>query len=226
MTLPTPVACKERRCHKRYLSRVQRHCRLKRATEEGKWIANVQDISAEGIGLITNRPFRVGMTLTMELPTNPRRPRKPMMVRVTHARPRTGNQWWVVGGAFSRKLTKDEVDFLRNHAPSLVPGSERRTLVRHTTRLKAPCPLIRAAEEGPWLATVRNVSDQGISVIANRPFKSGMLLTVELPMKSGALGKPRLLRVRHARPHPGSQWWIVGGEFIRKLMPEEIAALV
>jgi hypothetical protein len=226
MVLLTPLAVKERRSGRRHVSRLTSRCLLKRATEEGLWKATVQNISAEGIGLITNRPFKPGMSLTMQLPTNPRRPAKPVMVRVTHARPQPGNQWWIVGGTFSRKLTKEEVDFLRTRSPSIIPRSERRTLVRHTTRLKAPCPVIRAAEIGPWPATIRNVSDGGVGLIASRPFRPGTLLTVELPTRSGRVAKARLLRVRHARPQGSSPWWLLGGAFMRKLTVEEMEELL
>ena len=220
------IPVKDRRHKGRLASRLKHRCRLKRATEEGSWMATVRNITAEGIGLIANRPFKPGMTLTMELPTNPATVNKPVMVRVMHAHPQSGTPYWVVGGVFSRRLSKEEVNYLRSRTPSLIPRSERRTLVRHTTRLKAPCPLIRAAEEGPWFATIRNVSDGGIGLIANRPFKPGTLLTVELPSPTGQLTKPRLMRVTHSRPQAGRQWWIFGGSFVRKLTLEELDSLL
>ena len=45
-----------------------------------------------------------------------------------------------------------------------------------------PCRIRSATEEGGWLATVCNVSMQGIGMVSKRPFKPGMLLTVELPV--------------------------------------------
>jgi hypothetical protein len=220
------VAVKDRRTKGRLVSRLKNRCRLKRATEEGTWMATVRNISAEGIGIIANRAFRPGMTLTMHLPTEAARASKPVLVRVTHARQQPGTQFWILGGAFARKLTKDEVEFLRSRAPSIIPRNNQRTLVRHTTRLKAPCPVIRAAEVGPWYATIRNVSDRGIGLIANRPFRPGTLLTVELPTISGQLSKARLLRITHARAQPGNQWWTLGGAFVRKLTPEEMQGLI
>jgi len=220
------IPVKDRRGKGRLPSRLKQRCRLKRATEEGAWMATVRNISAEGIGLIANRPFRPGMTLTMELPTDPACANKPVMVRVTHARPQPGTRNWILGGAFSRRLSQQEVSFLRSRAPSIIPRSERRTLVRHTTRWKSPCPLIRASEEGPWYATIRNVSDGGLGLIANRPFKPGTLLTVELPTPDGKLTKPRLMRVTYARPQPGRQWWVLGGSFVRKLTLEELDSLL
>src|SRR5262249_15537862 len=84
------IPVKDRRHKGRLASRLKHRCRLKRATEEGSWMATVRNITAEGIGLIANRPFKPGMTLTMELPTNPATVNKPIMVRVMHAHPQPG----------------------------------------------------------------------------------------------------------------------------------------
>lgn len=216
---------KDRRTRSRHASRSKFRARLKRATEEGTWMATVRNISAEGIGLVTNRPFKPGMSLTMELPTDPKFIGKPVLVLVRHARQEPGKREWVLGGTFSRKLTNDELAALRSRSPAILPHHERRTTVRHTTRLKAPCPVIRISEEGPWYATIRNVTEKGIGLIANRPFRPGMLLTVELPDKRGELGHTRLLKVLHARPQPGNQWWILGGEFMTRLTSPELDAI-
>jgi hypothetical protein len=220
------VAQKDRRTSNRLVSRSKFRCRLKRATEEGTWMATVRNISAEGIGLLANRPFRSGMTLTLELPTSATQVAKTVLVRVTHCRHQSGTKYWVLGGAFSRELTKEELDFLRARTPLILPQSERRTRPRHTTKLKNPVPVIRVAEEGPWFATIRNVSDRGISLIIDRPFRADVLLTIELPDRTGKFAKPRLMRVKHARPQPGNKWWVLGGSFLSRLTAQELAELV
>lgn len=225
MSALTATRGKNRRSRVRHPSRSKFRARLKRATEEGAWMATVRNISAEGIGLIANRPFKPGMTLTMELPTDPKLMGKPVLVNVMHARRQPGTPNWIVGGTFSRKLTPDELNALRSRSPAILPHNEQRTSVRHTTRLKGPCPVIRAAEEGPWYATIRNVSEKGIGLIVNRPFRPGMLVTVELPDKRGEMSKPRLLKILHARPQPGNQWWVLGGTFLSRLTLEEIDAI-
>lgn len=224
----TPVIAasrKDKRRKVRHSSRSKYRCRLKRATEEGAWMATVQNISAEGIGLIANRPFKRGMSLTLELPGSGTQLSKPVLVHVCHAEQQQGSKFWALGGTFSRQLTRDEVDSLRSKSPSIVPHNEQRTTVRHTTRLKSPCPVIRVAEEGPWFATIRNVSEDGIGLISNRPFRNGVLLTVELPDRRGDLGKPRLLRLTNVRAQPGKQWWVLGGAFLSKLTTDEVDGL-
>lgn len=228
MSIATPVKPsprKEKRRKTRHVSRTKFRCRLKRATEEGSWMATLQNISAEGIGLVVNRPFKRGMTLTMELPTAGVQTTKAVLITVCHAEAQPDGRHWALGGTFSRPLAKEEVDALRSRSPSIVPHSERRTNVRHTTRVKNPCPVIRVAEDGPWFATIRNVSEDGIGLISNRPFRVGVLLTVELPDRRGELGKPRLLRVTHVRAQEGKQWWVLGGAFMNRLAPDEVEAL-
>ena len=86
-------------------------------------------------------------------------------------------------------------------------------------------------EEGGWMATVLNVSSDGIGLIANRPFKPGMILTVELPVNGQGPKRTtaRLVRITHGKPHPknrlGNQTWILGGVFVEKLTRMEIERL-
>jgi len=214
----------DRRIIDRLVTRAKIVCQLQLAVEEGPWVATVRNISIEGIGLITNRPFKPGTVLTLSLPTSG--DAKPRMVRVKHVRVQPGGQWWAIGGVFNRKLDKDELDRLKSRAPALIIQIERRTQVRHTTRLKTVCRLLRATEPGPWTATVRNVSAQGIGLISNRPFKLGTLLTMQLPSNNGKPVAPQVFRVTHARPQPGNQWWVLGGVFLTKLSGEELQALV
>ena len=196
------VGLTERRGAGRIPSRQKVPCRIKSATVEGGWLGTILDVSANGIGLVANRPFKPGMLLTVELPSDGaggRRQGRPRLVRVTHAKPhprnRMGNQTWILGGVFVKGLGRAELDALRSLTPTVVPAHDRRTAVRYTTRLQGPCPIVRATEEGCWWARLRNVSRAGAALIVNRPFRPGTFLSVELPMQGGQLlGEPRLLR--------------------------------
>jgi hypothetical protein len=216
----------------RWVSRIKVRCRLKRATEEGTWIANIKDISTNGIGLVINRPVHTGMSLTLEIPTQAGKVNKEVLVHVRHVKPiknAAGNgtaSWWQMGGEFSRKLTHEEIEFLRSRSPAILVQTERRTVVRHTTRFKQPIPVVRCAEEGPWFATIRNVSERGLSLIVDRPFKQGMLLTVELPDKRGNMSFSRLFRVLHVRRQGTSPWWVIGGMLLSPLQPAEVRELL
>ena len=105
--------------------------------------------------------------------------------------------------------------------------SEQRTTVRYPSRQKNPARLTRATGEGPWMVRVRNISPTGIGLIANHPFKKGMLLTIELPAKNGPrLGTPKQIKITHAAAQGKNGWWVLGGVFASKLSAEEMAALL
>jgi PilZ domain len=220
------VAKEERRLFRRLPCKLKVQSRLSRVTEEGMWLAAIRNISLEGIGLMVNRCAQPGMFLTVEIPNRPPIMRKPILVRVIHARANTGGQWWCLGGQFVRKLAKDELDFLIARQPAINPPMERRTSARFTTKMKTACPLIRATEEGPWWASVRDVSLRGISLIVNRPFRAGCYATIELPTAAGVLGQSRLMCIKHIHVQPGNQWWVVGGQFLNKLTREELLNMI
>jgi hypothetical protein len=213
---------KDLRTSERRPSRLQQPVNVLRATQEGQWLVTVRDISMDGIGLAINEPFPIGAILTIELPApNGLAPR---LLRVKNARQNPGNTWWTVGCAFAQSLTLEEVEFLRKKTPFLVPPRERRSKVRHTTRLKQPCRVLRMTIEGPWPLSIRNVSETGIGLIGERPFKAGALLTVELPAKPKP--KPALLRVVYTRKQPESGWWVIGCAFAKKITSAEVDGLV
>jgi hypothetical protein len=81
------------------------------------------------------------------------------------------------------------------------------------------CRLLRATEEGRWTVWLRGVTARHAELIADRPVKADMALTLMLP--SG----PRLLHVTRAAALPGGREWSAGGVFFRELTPEECIAL-
>src|SRR5579862_2747780 len=112
-------------------------------------------------------------------------------------------------------------------SPAAAPkASDRRTTVRHPSRQKNPARLTRATGEGPWMVRVRNVSAEGVGLIANYPFKRGMLLTIELPTKAGKLGMPRQIKITHAAVQGNNGWYVLGGLFSSRLTQEEMNALI
>lgn len=226
MAIAAAIPVAEKRRQRRVPSKVKTRCRLNRMAEEGTWQAMVRNISYQGIGLSVNRPIKVGMLLAVELPTNPMETGTTRLIRVKRVEPQPDGKWWSVGGVFAKNLTQIELDLLRIRTPNIVPNSERRTTIRHTTRLKRPVPVIRIIEEGPWLATIRNVSIRGIGLITERPFKPGTYLTIELPVNGGKLGKARLLKITHLSRQKDSPWWVLGGSFLSRLTPDEYESLV
>jgi hypothetical protein len=195
---------------------------LLRVTEVGPWMVTVRDISVDGIGLVASETFRSGTLLTIELPVGPTPAESRRLIRVRHGRRHPGSHWWTLGCAFVRPLSPAEVDVIRKKSPQITPPRERRSRVRHTTRLKQPCQIVRATEEGLWTISIRNVSTDGVGLIANRPFKNGMYLTAELPGRK----KPAVLRVAHVRKQPNQDLWALGCAFVSKLTALEVQALL
>jgi hypothetical protein len=230
MAKQSGVRVADRRAANRQPSRCKLPCRVLRLTEEGPWTATVRNISAEGIGLVANRPFGRGTLITVELPSGANGEGEPRLVKVTHSRPQVGNpRWWVLGGFFARRLGRDVLARICARAPAILRQAERRTTARHTTRLKAPCRLVRASEEGPWQVSIRNVSSKGIGLISNRAFRPGSVLTVELPLLANQhvrQAEPRLVRITHVRPQSSGKWWVLGGLFARPLTREEVDGLL
>jgi hypothetical protein len=214
---------KESRAHKRQPSRLGHPCRLLHVTEEGPWLVTVRDISTDGVGLITDEPFRTGFLLTIELPMPGTGKFSVRLIRIRHSRKHPNSNSWTLGCEFVTPLSQIELESLRKKSPSLAPAKERRSRARHTTSLKAPCKVLRVTEEGSWLLSIRNVSATGIGLIADRPFKPGMVLAIRLPAKRRV--KNELVRVVHVRKQTNNEWWILGCTFARKLTAEEIEAL-
>jgi hypothetical protein len=126
----------------------------------------------------------------------------------------------------SRPELDTTLDRRRQQPPTVRQPSERRTFLRYRSRLVVPCRLTRNTGEGPWFATVRNISARGIGLISNRQFKAGMLLTIELPGKGQSYSQPKLLRVTHSLQQTNSQRWTWGGTFASPLTEEELRLML
>jgi len=72
-------------------------CRLLRVSEEGRWTALLCVAGAQGSELVTDRPVKPAMLLTIFLPAGPRL----LSVTRTHALP--GGRQWLVEGTFVKE---------------------------------------------------------------------------------------------------------------------------
>jgi hypothetical protein len=199
------------------ISRTQKPVNVLRAMQEGPWVVTVRDISMEGIGLVASEPFPIDAVLTIELPSRSGSVQRALRVRNVRQNP--GRVWWTVGCAFVHTLSPADVTFLQKKSPCIAPLRERRLKVRHTTRLKQPCRVLRMHLEGPWTLSIRDVSETGIGFIARRPFKDGMFLTVELPVQPP---RPALLRVVHSRKQLDSNDWTLGCALTQYLSRDDV----
>jgi hypothetical protein len=109
-TAATPFPGSNRRGQApRFQTKLRAPCRLRRAIGTETWYAVVRNVSCEGIGLLSNRPFKARMLLAIELPTREGKFQPPKAMCVKHARLVPGTTWWALGGVFANRLTDDEV---------------------------------------------------------------------------------------------------------------------
>jgi len=71
------------------------------------WLAEVRDVSTDGVGLLLGRWFGQDTVLEVELNNPTRNFSRKVLVRVKHATPYAGG--WLVGGAFVEKLKAEEL---------------------------------------------------------------------------------------------------------------------
>jgi hypothetical protein len=98
---------------------------------------------------------------------------------------------------------------------------ERRLWIRHPLSVEVVCRSAHALE-GPHLkAKVRNISLGGVSLVVNRPFQEGDLLSVELPGATPQAATTVLACIVHVGAEPNDEW-ILGCNFSSELTDEEL----
>jgi len=188
---------------------------MKRIVEERPFEAKVAIVTAAAIRLVTVATLRAGTYIAVDLP-EPGGRLTGHPLRVTLVKPRPGARDWTVDGLFSKPLDPPELEAVR----------ARMSAVRGADGWKTSCREIHVQHEGPWLATMENVSHSGIGLISDRPFDPGTFLEVELPSIRRSHLRPRLIRVTHARRQAGGGDWLLGAVFLRALSDEELQRLL
>ncbi|MBY0523927.1 MAG: PilZ domain-containing protein [Gemmataceae bacterium] len=182
---------------------------MKRIVEEGVFPATIAIITAAAVRLVTDHPLPPGTRLAVDLPDVQGR-LTGQMCRVTLTRSRPDKGDCTVDALFSRPLDAAELR-----------GAQSRG-----TNWRTSCHLIRVRHEGPWLATVQNISHSGIGLISDRPFDAGTFLEVDLPSVRRKHLQPRLIRITHVKRQQDGPDWIIGGVFLRALTEEELQVLL
>jgi serine/threonine protein kinase len=101
----------EQRATVRYPSDQVGFCNAVGGGKKPQWPAKVQNISAGGLALLVGRRFEPHSTLCVELGGSGQAPCY-YLVRVVRVQPRPGRKW-LVGCAFARPLSDEEVESLR-----------------------------------------------------------------------------------------------------------------
>jgi hypothetical protein len=186
-------------------------CSMKRIIEQAPFDATVAIITATAVRLVSPRPFAVGAYLAVDLAA-PQGRNTRHLFRVTLSRSQ-GLCDWVVDGLFSKNLDPRHVSAAQ--ARLATPGGER-----------AACRPVHVRQEGPWLATMHNVSRSGIGLISDRPFDPGTFLEIALPSIRRKHLQPKLIRITHAERQKNGEDWMLGGVFLRALTDQELQVLL
>lgn len=203
------------RVARRVPSRVKRLVRVRSVHEEGQWLIGLRDISLEGVGIYSRRPFPIDSIVTLELPMRSGTVCRTARVKNLRASAERG---WIVGCLFLEALVEGDLAVQRS---SRAPTRERRSKPRYSAQHeRGQCRVFSMVIEGPWEMAIHNVSETGIGLISDRPFKAGMTLSVDLP---GDGQEPTSLRVAHASKRQGK--WLVGCAFPKPISEYEVQCL-
>lgn len=89
-----------------------------------------------------------------------------------------------------------------------------------TCEVPTTCQPPSAYTKDPWPATIRHITNTGLTLTLNRRFERGSGLAIELPTEDGTMATV-LAKVVHVRSyHEGG--WVLGCEFISELSDEEV----
>jgi hypothetical protein len=114
------------------------------------------------------------------------------------------------------------IQFGERSANETPDGNRRRERRFHFD--KAPTVVFLAKPSyRPHEAGLRNVTNNGIALIAARRFLPGTQLAIRMPTTNPLLPEFRVAEVRHFAPDAGGGW-LLGCRFSRGLSPDEMLA--
>ncbi len=99
---------------------------------------------------------------------------------------------------------------------------ERRAWVRYPCDQQSVCqPYTQEKGEATWPAQVQDISAGGASLLMNRRFEPGAILSLELGAKADGQTRLPLVRVRHVKAGQKGRW-VIGCQFLTQLSDEEL----
>jgi hypothetical protein len=101
---------------------------------------------------------------------------------------------------------------------------ERRVWIRYPSSAEAACQPANAEDAAPVIARVRNISRGGISLVVNRWYEPGMLLSIQLPDATPESASTILAYVVRSNPK-GEGEWAVGCTFATELDEDDLKTL-
>ena len=102
-------------------------------------------------------------------------------------------------------------------------ANERRAVIRYLCNLETTCQPIVGTGAKSWSARAVDISARGISLVLDRRFERGAILSIRLESQDGQTTRNLLLRVAYAKAH-GDGSWRLGCAFASELGQEELRA--
>jgi hypothetical protein len=217
-----PGAVDERRAFPRYPVDWDVVCKALAGGRADAWQARLRDVSAGGLGVVMERRFERGTTLTVQVQNAGSDAPRTLIARVMHAT-RLPEGEWLLGLSLLRQLSEDQ---LRAWGvdPLQADASDTRAWVRVACDLDAVCQEVGPGASAPWQARVLNLSPSGIGLVAPSPLARGSHLTVDL-RGTGRAGARRLfVRVAQLQEQKDGTW-VLGCEFAQRLSEADLSAL-
>lgn len=103
--------------------------------------------------------------------------------------------------------------------------SDRRATERFSVSADTSCDFAAAVTEDLGPTRIKNVSTDGVGLLASRCVEPRAVLAVIISNKSKSFTRTMLVEVVHVTPLPGGSF-LVGGTFLAPLTYEELTALV
>ncbi|MGE3805599.1 MAG: serine/threonine protein kinase [Gemmataceae bacterium] len=215
------ATARERRTSFRHRCQVDANCTPVNVDIGVDWPASILDISRGGIGLLLERRFEMGTLLDVELFTTTPHESRTLVVRVVNLR-RQKEGHWIVGCAFARELTDQELWAFRAERVR-APSPDLRAWLRIPCSFEEKSTAVLALEKLP--TRIINISPGGVALLVDRLIDAGTLLRLEL---QGAPEFPPLMvlsYVIHVTSQSGGQW-ALGCAFATELNDDELRGLV
>jgi hypothetical protein len=143
----------------------------------------IKDVSAHGVGLVSERRFEVGTVLVLELD---RAAPRPLLVfcRVVRVAAR-GAGSWNIGCLLFDEMSIEVLEEFRTRR-LLHPVKDRRGGVRVSETLKVACTRDSVGTLGHWEAEIKNLSPEGMGLVLPCEVEVGTRLRVFLPAQNEA----------------------------------------
>lgn len=221
-TADSSAVADERRAFPRYPVDWEVACKALAAGQRDSWQARAINISAGGLGVLLERRFERGTTLTVQLPHGPAETPRTLLARVMHAT-RQPDGTWLHGLSLLRPLNEDQLRAW-GVGPVRPQRPDTRAWVRLACVLEARCEEAGDNRSAPWRGQVLDLSPSGLGLAASRAVETGSHLTITLQGTAGAAARRLFVRVAHVKQQD-AKTWLLGCEFAQQLSEDDLTAL-